>query len=69
MARSIISLSCAPELAALGAVFVTKGDTEVLLHGWAIWGPAMLDQLNGMFAFALHDARRQCLFLRATGWA
>ncbi|MFA6115688.1 MAG: XrtA/PEP-CTERM system amidotransferase [Sphingomonas sp.] len=51
------------ELAALGAVFVTKGDTEVLLHGWAIWGPAMLDRLNGMFAFALHDARRQSLFL------
>jgi len=51
------------ELAALGAVFVTKGDTEVLLHGWTYWGPAMLDRLNGMFAFALHDARRQSLFL------
>jgi len=51
------------ELQARGAVFVTKGDTEVLLHGWAAWGPAMLDRLNGMFAFALHDARRQSLFL------
>jgi asparagine synthase (glutamine-hydrolysing) len=51
------------ELQALGAVFVTAGDTEVLLHGWAAWGPALLDRLNGMFAFALHDARRQCLFL------
>ena len=51
------------ELQALGAVFVTAGDTEVLLHGWSAWGPAMLDRLNGMFAFALHDARRQCLFL------
>lgn len=51
------------ELQALGAVFVTAGDTEVLLHGWAAWGPAMLDRLNGMFAFALHDARRQSLFL------
>ncbi|MDB5705050.1 MAG: asparagine synthetase [Sphingomonas bacterium] len=51
------------ELQALGCVFVTKGDTEVLLHGWAVWGPAMLERLNGMFAFALHDARRQCLFL------
>jgi len=51
------------ELQALGAVFATKGDTEVLLHGWDAWGPAMLDRLNGMFAFALHDARRQCLFL------
>ncbi|TPG49090.1 XrtA/PEP-CTERM system amidotransferase [Sphingomonas glacialis] len=51
------------ELQAMGAVFVTAGDTEVLLHGWAAWGPAMLDRLNGMFAFALHDARRQSLFL------
>jgi asparagine synthase (glutamine-hydrolysing) len=51
------------ELQAQGAVFVTSGDTEVLLHGWNAWGPAMLERLNGMFAFALHDARRQCLFL------
>src|SRR3569832_2414221 len=51
------------ELAALGARFVTAGDTEVLLHAWAAWGPAMLDKLNGMFAFALHDSRRQSLFL------
>lgn len=51
------------ELKAKGAVFVTAGDTEVLLHAWAAWGPAMLARLNGIFAFAIHDARRQCLFL------
>ncbi|WP_375396157.1 XrtA/PEP-CTERM system amidotransferase [uncultured Sphingomonas sp.] len=51
------------DLQALGARFATDGDTEVLLHGWRAWGPAMLDRLNGMFAFALHDAGRQCLFL------
>ncbi|WP_010163668.1 XrtA/PEP-CTERM system amidotransferase [Sphingomonas sp. PAMC 26617] len=51
------------ELETLGARFVTAGDTEVLLHAWEAWGPAMLPRLNGMFAFALHDARRQCLFL------
>ena len=51
------------DLEATGAVFRTDSDTEVLLHGWQVWGPAMLDRLNGMFAFALHDARRQCLFL------
>jgi len=51
------------QLQAIGAKFVTNGDTEVLLHGWRAWGPGMLDRLNGMFAFALHDAGRQCLFI------
>ncbi|MES2059188.1 MAG: XrtA/PEP-CTERM system amidotransferase [Pseudomonadota bacterium] len=51
------------QLEAMGAVFVSHSDTEVLLHGWSAWGPAMLDRLNGMFAFALHDSRRQCLFM------
>lgn len=51
------------ELEAKGARFATAGDTEVLLHGWRAWGPAMLDRLNGMFAFALHDADAGTLFL------
>lgn len=46
-----------------GARFVTDGDTEVLLHGWRAWGPGMLDRLNGMFAFAIHDAEAGTLFL------
>ncbi len=51
------------ELELKGARFVTGGDTEVLLHGWRAWGPDMLDRLNGMFAFALHDADTGTLFL------
>jgi asparagine synthase (glutamine-hydrolysing) len=51
------------ELTALGALFVTQGDTEVLLHGWRAWGVRMLDRLNGMFAFALHDGSTRTLFL------
>ncbi|MFA5988686.1 MAG: XrtA/PEP-CTERM system amidotransferase [Sphingomonas sp.] len=51
------------ELEAKGAHFCTNSDTEVLLSGWAAWGPAMLERLNGMFAFALYDARAQSLFL------
>ena len=51
------------ELEAAGARFRTAGDTEVLLHGWRAWGPGMLDRLDGMFAFALHDADAGTLFL------
>ena len=51
------------ELEGQGARLRTAGDTEVLLHGWRAWGPAMLDRLHGMFAFALHDADAQSLFL------
>jgi len=51
------------ELEAGGAQFATNSDTEVLLHGWAAWGAELLPRLNGMFAFALFDARSQSLFL------
>ncbi|HEX8554253.1 MAG TPA: asparagine synthetase B, partial [Sphingomonas sp.] len=51
------------ELERGGARFRTGGDTEVLLHGWRAWGPAMLDRLDGMFAFAIHDAATGTLFL------
>jgi asparagine synthase (glutamine-hydrolysing) len=50
-------------LADAGHKFVTRGDGEVLLHGWQIRGERMLDWLTGMFAFALWDRRRQELFL------
>ncbi|CAO3439664.1 asparagine synthase (glutamine-hydrolyzing) [Azospirillum doebereinerae] len=38
-------------------------DTEVLLHGYRQWGDAMVDHLNGMFAFCLYDRRRGRLLL------
>jgi len=43
------------QLVARGHHFRTRGDTEVLLHGWAEWGEGMLSRLEGQFAFALHD--------------
>jgi asparagine synthase (glutamine-hydrolysing) len=51
------------ELEAKGAVFRTNSDTEVLIHGWRVWGPDMLARLNGMFAFALYDDREKALLL------
>ncbi len=53
----------ATELRAKGAVFQTESDTEVLIHGWLAWGHALLERLNGMFAFALWDRQQQELFL------
>ena len=51
------------ELEALGHRFRTHSDTEVILQAWQRWGPDCLSRLNGMFAFAIHDARQGCLFL------
>ncbi|MES2290589.1 MAG: XrtA/PEP-CTERM system amidotransferase [Pseudomonadota bacterium] len=50
-------------LEARGHRFRTDSDTEVILNGWREWGAGVLDRLNGMFAFALYDARAQSLFL------
>jgi len=51
------------ELQALGYRFFSSGDTEVILKAWHAWGEACVARLHGMFAFALWDANRQCLFL------
>jgi asparagine synthase (glutamine-hydrolysing) len=51
------------ELEAKGYAFRTESDTEVLLQLYADRGPAMVEQLRGMFAFALWDAPRRRLLL------
>ncbi len=52
-----------PELQALGYRFRTRSDTEVIVHAWQAWGPACVQRLRGMFAFAIWDRHRQTLFL------
>ncbi|POZ61626.1 asparagine synthase (glutamine-hydrolyzing) [Chromobacterium alticapitis] len=50
-------------LQGLGQVFRTRSDTEVALRAYLQWGEAMVDRLNGMYAFALWDAREEKLLL------
>ena len=51
------------ELEALGQRFATGSDSEVVLRGYAQWGDEVVQRLNGMFGFALWDARRRRLVI------
>jgi asparagine synthase (glutamine-hydrolysing) len=51
------------ELAALGIEFHSNSDTEVLLQALVAWGPECLKRIEGMYAFAFFDPRRQSLVL------
>ncbi|WIX78849.1 asparagine synthase (glutamine-hydrolyzing) [Amycolatopsis carbonis] len=51
------------ELTKLGHTWETDSDTEVVLHGYLQWGDAVVDHLNGMYAFAIWDERDQKLVM------
>ncbi|QBD77469.1 asparagine synthase (glutamine-hydrolyzing) [Ktedonosporobacter rubrisoli] len=51
------------ELESRGHTFLSRSDTEVLLHAYVEWREDCLHRLNGMFAFALWDENKQLLLM------
>jgi asparagine synthase (glutamine-hydrolysing) len=51
------------ELEQSGLMFKSCTDTEVVLAAYVRWGADCLRRLRGMFAFAIWDSKKRCLFL------
>jgi asparagine synthase (glutamine-hydrolysing) len=56
-------LELRPRLEKLGHKFYTNSDTEVIVHAYEEYGADCVQELHGMFAFALWDEREQKLLL------
>ncbi len=46
-----------------GVKFRSQGDTEVLLRGYGRWGARIVEELRGMFGFAIFDEQRREVLL------
>jgi asparagine synthase (glutamine-hydrolysing) len=50
------------KLRAKGHRFNSRSDTEVIIHAYEEWGEACLEELRGMFSFAIWDKKERKLF-------
>jgi asparagine synthase (glutamine-hydrolysing) len=46
-----------------GFTFNSTSDTEVVIASWKKWGTKCVDRFNGMFAFAIHDFKKEIVFV------
>ncbi len=51
------------DLLKAGHRFVSRTDTEVLVHGYEEWGTELLKRINGQFAFCIFDKKKNLLFI------
>lgn len=51
------------ELESCGHEFRTLSDTEVIIHAYEEWDMECVSRFRGMFAFAIWDSRKNCMYL------
>lgn len=51
------------QLVAKGYRFRSSSDTETILYGYSAFGKRIVEMLNGIFAFAIYDKRKNELFI------
>jgi asparagine synthase (glutamine-hydrolysing) len=54
--------SIRPDLQRAGHQYLTRCDTETILHAYEQYGPSCVERFRGMFSFAIWDKDRQTLF-------
>ena len=52
-----------PELEAKGHRYRSRSDTETLIHAYEEYGPSFVERLEGMFAMAIWDSRKDRIYL------
>lgn len=51
------------ELISYGFSFFTNSDTEIIGNAFIHWGPSFVQHLNGIFAIAIYDEKKNSLYL------